>query len=105
MKRIYVIFLLIITAVLGMLGMKVYQNQKAYNDASKITVEYLKSNFNDIKTVDITETEYSPVGTIFVKGYINGERDSLTFTSNVDPDEEIVKSVTTSEDFPEAMDE
>lgn len=101
MRRLYMILITIAIIIAGVSVLKIYKDKKEFDNASEITITYIKDNFEDINTIEVTETEYSPIGTIFVSGYINDNHD-LYFNSNVNPEQKMVNSIHTSEKFPEA---
>lgn len=104
MRRLYIILITIIIVIIGVSALKFFKDKQEFSDASEITMTYVKNNFKDIKTIEVTETEYSPIGTIFVSGYINND-ENLKFSSNVNPKEKMVNSISTSEKFPETKEE
>lgn len=89
--------------ILVMMSMQQLKEKNEFKEAQTITKKYIISNYSDVESIVITKTEYSPLNTIFVYGYVNDK--NSTFHTNVNPSMKKVDSIGESENFPRLKEE
>lgn len=105
MKKILIFTMVIIIICLGVLGVNDYNDEKTFSEATDITKIYLEKNYKDIGNIIFTETKFSPIGTVVVDGYVNGDKKNLYFNTNVNPEQKKVNSIRILKKFPDLKSE
>jgi hypothetical protein len=103
MKKMLVFLSIVVLIILGVISVQKLTEKNEFKEAETITKEYIKSNYIDVESIVITKTEYSPLDTIFVYGYVNDK--NSTFHTNVNSSLKKVDSIGESEKFPRLKEE
>jgi len=97
-----IIPILLITLVLLISGCSLFQNYSAeqYQEAEKISIEFIQNNYQDVSKVYIDSVEDAPMGGINVHGTVN--KSEFTVGVNNDNDGQLsIGSISSSEGFPD----
>lgn len=90
MKKLLIIFIVILTLLFGGFMLHNHNTKKHYIDVQKKRIElYLNYNLKgfNFKHITITKTYSNPMGANIIKGYINSDK-SLYFTASIFSDTE-----------------
>src|SRR5699024_4207098 len=107
-KKLLIILSIIVLIIGGYFVMNEYKKKRFVNEAQEKAEEYLKENYDDIESVQVTPDNYhfDPMGGLSVGGHINNN-DELYFyiTSPIEKNEVgEVESIGETHEFPDRKD-
>src|SRR5699024_1627967 len=107
-KKLLIILSIIVLIIGGYFVMNEYKKKRLVNEAQEKAEEYLKENYDDIESVQVTHDNYhfDPMGGLSVGGHINNNDELyINITFPIEKNEVgKVESIVESHDFPDRKD-
>ena len=108
-KKLLIILSIIVLIIGGYFVMNEYKKKRLVNEAQEKAEEYLKENYDDIESVQVTPDNYrfKPMGTLGIGGHINNNDDLYFYVTFLIDNNKVgeIRTIAEASEFPPEKDE
>src|SRR5699024_10321137 len=108
-KKLLIIFSIIVLIIGGYFIFNEFKKKQLVNEAQGKAEEYLKENYDDIESVQVTPDNYrfKPMGTLGIGGHINNNDDLYFYVIFLIDNNKVgeIRTIAEASDFPHENDD